>query len=128
MKIFKTILLLALVFCAGAVVGIVGTRMVVRRAMLGAFLHPERAQAVIERTLTRRLRLDNEQQVKLHQVLTDAHGQLQDLRKQYHPQLVMIFSNANDQINVMLTPEQQARFEKLKSENRPLLQAIQQAR
>ena len=80
----------------------------------------------MERNLTRQLRLDNDQQAKLHEILSDTHGQLKDLRQQYRPQLVEIFSNANEQINLILTPEQQARFEKLKSENRPLLQAMQQ--
>jgi hypothetical protein len=126
MKTFKIILLLALVFFAGAVVGVVGTRAVVRRAVSRAFLHPEEVQMFMERNLTRRLRLDNDQQAKLHQILSDTHGQLKDLRQQYRPQLVEIFSNANEQINLMLTPEQQARFERLKSENRPLLQAMQQ--
>ena len=119
-------MLLALVFFAGAVVGVVGTRAVVRRAVSRAFLHPEEVQMFMERNLTRRLRLDNDQQAKLHQILSDTHGQLKDLRQQYRPQLVEIFSNANEQINLMLTPEQQARFERLKSENRPLLQAMQQ--
>jgi Spy/CpxP family protein refolding chaperone len=128
MKTFKLILLLSLVFFAGAVVGVVVTRAVVRRVVQQAVLHPEKVQAVMEGRLTRNLRLDNEQQVKLHQILTDAHAQLQDLRQQYRPQLGGIFSNANGQINAMLTPEQQARFEKLKLENRPLLQAIEQSR
>ena len=128
MKNFKSILLLALVFFAGVVIGVVATRSVVRHVVREAILHPEKAQAVIERSLTRKLRLDNGQQVKLHQILSDAHGQLKDLRQQYRPQLVEIFSNANEQIIALLTPEQQARFEKLKLENHPLLQALQQSR
>jgi hypothetical protein len=128
MKTFKLILLLALVFFAGAVIGVVGTRAVVRRIVQQAVLHPEKVQVVMEGRLTRNLRLDNGQQVKLHQILTDAHAQLQDLRQQYRPQLTGVLSNANGQINALLTPEQQVRFEKLKSENRPLLQVIQQSR
>jgi Spy/CpxP family protein refolding chaperone len=128
MKNLKSILLLALVFFAGVVIGVVATRSVVRHVVREAILHPEKAQAVIERSLTRKLRLDNGQQVKLHQILSDAHGQLKDLRQQYRPQLVEIFSNANGQIIALLTPEQQARFEKLKLENHPLLQALQQSR
>ena len=128
MKNLKSILLLALVFFAGVVIGVVATRSVVRHVVREAILHPEKAQAVIERSLTRKLRLDNGQQVKLHQILSDAHGQLKDLRQQYRPQLTGIFSNANGQIIALLTPEQQARFEKLKLENHPLLQALQQSR
>ena len=126
MKNFKSILLLALVFFAGVVIGVVATRSVVRHVVRDAILHPEKVQAVMERNLTRRLRLDNEQQAELQQILSDAHGQLKDLRRQSRPQLAEIFSNANGQIIAILTPEQQARFEKLKQENHPLLQMLQQ--
>jgi hypothetical protein len=128
MKNFKSILLLALVFSAGVVIGVVTTRAVVRHVVREAILNPDRTQTFMERNLKRRLRLDNGQQVKLHQILSDAHGQLRDLRQEYRPQLVEVFSNANGQIIAMLTPEQQARFERLKLENRPILQALQQSR
>jgi hypothetical protein len=128
MKNFKSILLLALVFSAGVVIGVVATRTVVRHAVREAILNPDKTQTSMERNLTRRLRLDNGQQVKLHQILSDAHGRLKDLRQQYRPQLAEVFSNANGQIIALLTPEQQARFEKLKLENHPLLQALQQSR
>jgi Spy/CpxP family protein refolding chaperone len=128
MKLFKSLLLLALMFFAGIVVGVVGTRAVVRHAVREAILHPDRAQTLMERSFTRQLRLDNAQQVKLHQILTDAHAQLKDLRVQYQPQFFEVVSNAGGQINALLTPEQQARFEKMKLENRPLWQAVQQNR
>ena len=126
MKTFKLILLLALVFFAGAVAGVVGTRAVVRRVVQQAILHPEQVQAVIERRLTRQLRLDDGQQAKLHDILSDTRGQLKDLRREYGPQFSLIISNANDQITALLTLEQQARYEKLKQGNHPLLQALQQ--
>jgi Spy/CpxP family protein refolding chaperone len=127
MKTFKLWLLVALVFLAGVVAGVVGTRIVVRRAVRAAILHPEQVQTVLERNLTRKLRLDHGQQVKLHEILTDAHGQLQGLRREYRPQLVAIVSNADQQITAILTPEQQARFEKLKRGNHPLWQAVRQS-
>ena len=126
MKTFKLILLLALVFFAGAVAGVVGTRAVVRRVVQQAVLHPEKVQAVIERRLTRQLRLDNSQQVKLHDVLSDAHGQLKDLRREYGPQFSLIISNANGQITALLTPEQQARYEALKQKNPLWLRTVEQ--
>ena len=128
MKIFKSILLLALVFFAGIVIGVVGERIVIRRIVQQAVLHPERAQLLIERNIARRLQLDGQQRIKLHQILTDAHGQLLDLRREYQPQVVVVVSNAEQQIDAMLTPEQAERFERLKEQNRPLLRAIQQAR
>ena len=126
MKTLKLLLLLALVFLAGMAAGVVGTRMVVRHEVREAILHPERVQIFLERSLARQLRLDNEQQVKLRQILLDAHDQLRDLRQQYRPQLVEVVSNANQQITAMLTPEQQARFEALKRKNHLLLGAFRQ--
>lgn len=126
MKTFKLFLLVALVFVAGVVVGVVGTRAVVRRVVAQAIAHPDRVQTVIERRLTRQLRLDADQQTKLRGILTDAHGQMDDVRRQFRPQVVLIVSNANSQITAMLTPEQQARFETVKERNHPFLRALQQ--
>jgi len=128
MKTFKSILLLALVFFAGVVIGVVGARAVVRHIVREVILHPDRAQTFMERNLTRKLRLDNGQQVKLHEILSDAHGQLKDLRREYQPQFFEVLSNANGQITALLTPAQQVKFDKLKSENHPFMQAIQQNR
>ena len=128
MKTLKLISLLALVFFAGIVAGVVGTRIAVRHFVQQAILHPERVQNYIERDLTRQLRLDNGQRVKLRQILLDAHGQLRDVRQQYRPQVIGIISNANQQIILILTPEQQTRFEELKRKNHPLFQAVQESR
>jgi Spy/CpxP family protein refolding chaperone len=127
MKIFKSILLLTLVFFAGIAIGVVGTRAFVRRAVQQAVLHPERVQVIVERNIARRLQLDGGQRAKLHDILSDAHGQLKEVRREYQPQVVVIVSNTEQQIDAMLTPEQRARFEKLKEQNRPMLRAIQQA-
>jgi len=126
MKTFKLSLVLALVFLAGMVVGVVGTRAVVRHVVQQAILHPERIQVFIERRLTRQLRLDNGQQIKLHEVLSGSQTQLKDLRREYAPQISTVISNADQQITAILTPEQQARYEEMKRKNHPFLQAIQQ--
>ncbi len=124
MKNWKSFLLLALVFFAGIAVGVVGTRLVVRRVVQQALAHPERAQSLMERNLTRRLRLDNQQQVKLHEILSGTRGQLRDLRREIQPQAALVLSNANAQITAILTQEQQARYEKFKERNWPALRAM----
>src|SRR5271170_3178438 len=103
MKTFKLSLVLALVFLAGMVVGVVGTRAVVRHVVQQAILHPERIQVFIERRLTRQLRLDNGQQIKLHEVLSGSQTQLKDLRREYAPQISTVISNADQQITAILT-------------------------
>ena len=124
MKTFKSLLLVALVFLAGVVAGVVGTRIVVRQVMGEVIAHPETVPPRVERNLAFRLRLDSGQRVKLHEIMSGTHGQLKDLRQEYRPRVILVLSNANNQITALLTPEQLARFEKWKKENLPLLEAI----
>jgi len=117
-------LLVTLVFVAGVVAGVVGTRIVVRQVVGEVLSHPETVQPRIERNLALRLRLDKDQRTKVHAILSETHEQLQGLRQEYRPKVIIVLSNANDRITALLTPEQQARFEKWKSKNGPLLEAI----
>lgn len=111
--------MLALVFVAGIAVGVVSTRAVVRHVVQNAIVHPEKVQAMMERNLTRRLRLDNDQQVKLHAILTDTRSQLADLRKQFQPQAAAILHDTDQKISALLTPDQQSRYEKIKEKTWP---------
>jgi hypothetical protein len=113
----KSILLLVLVFMAGLVVGVVGTRIAVRHFVQRALLQPERAQLFVERDLSWKLSLDKTQRVKLHEILSDSRVQLREVRQQIQPQTAQIFSNANAQITAMLTPEQQTAYDRFKSSN-----------
>lgn len=126
MKNIRSILLLVFVFSSGIAVGIVGTRIVVRRMVEQAILNPATVQSLAENRLARRLSLKPQQQEKLHQIFQDMHGQLKTLRHEYQPQAIKILSHANDQVNAMLTPEQQALYERWKQEDHPLLEAIKQ--
>jgi hypothetical protein len=126
MKNWKSILLLGLVFFAGVAVGVVGTRVVVRRVVQQALAHPERVQFLLERNLTRKLRLDADQQVKVHDILTDARGQLRELRQEFQPQAAGVLRGTNEKISALLTPEQLARFDQLKGEERPLVRLLRQ--
>ena len=124
MKNWKSILLLVLVFFAGIAVGVVGTRVAVRHFVQRAIAQPERFQLFIEREMKWKLSLGESQQVKLHEILTDSRGQMREIRKQYQPQMVLVWSNTDSQISAMLTPEQQARYEKFKEANRPLIHTL----
>ena len=118
MKAFKLSLLIALVFLAGMAAGVVGTRIAIRHWVSSAIQRPERVQMLLERNLRWRLRLDARQRVEVHRILTDARNQLRDVRQQYRPQVVTILTNTETQISAILTPEQEARFEKMQQENR----------
>jgi len=125
MKRIKPWLLLALVFFVGVIVGVAGTRVVVRRAVREAVLHPARVQLLIEKRLTRRLGLDGSQQSQLDQILSGTRDQMQTIRQQYRPAVALVFSNANQQINAMLTAEQRVRYERIKADNAVFLHGVQ---
>ena len=126
MKLWKSILLLSLVFFAGVVLGVVGTRAVTRHFAQMAIAHPERLQFFVERNLTRRLRLDADQQAQLHDILTDTRSQMKTVREEFRPKVEAIFTNTDAKIDAILTPEQQARYEKIKEADHPLLRSLRQ--
>ena len=118
MKAFKLSLLLALVFLAGAAAGVVGTRMAIRQWVNTAIQRPQNFQLLLERNLRGRLRLDAQQRVEVHRILTDTRVRLRDLRLVYRPRVVAVLTNTEAQISALLTPEQEARFEQMQRENR----------
>ena len=118
MKAFKLSLLLALVFLAGVTAGVVGTRIAIRHWVNTAIQRPQNFQMLLERNLRWRLHLDAHQRVEVHRILTDTRVQLRDLRQEYRPQVVAVLTNTEAQISAILTPEQEARFEKMQQENR----------
>jgi len=122
MKTLKLSLLVALVFLAGVAAGVVGTRIAIRHWVSSAIQRPQNFQILLERNLHWRLHLDASQRVQVHRILTDARVQLRDLRQEYRPQVVAVLTNTEAQISAVLTPEQQARFERMQRDNRRLFQ------
>ena len=125
MKTFKLLLLVGLVFLAGVVAGVVGTRIAIRHWVRSAIHRPQMVQMFIERRLTWQLRLGASQQAQVHQILADARGQLKELRRDYRPQVIGIASNADAKISALLTPAQQKRFEKVKQRDWGFLQPVE---
>jgi hypothetical protein len=117
MKTFKLIALITLIFAAGFAAGIVATRIAVRHFIQRAIAHPELVRERIERGLDRRLGLDTEQQRQAHEILLDAHTQIDALRQQVQPEFTGIISNTQEKISAILTPEQQKLFERYRAEH-----------
>ncbi len=121
MKRFKVWLLLALVFLAGFTGGVVVTRGVVRHFVRNAIANPDLVRNKIERDLNRKLRLDVRQRKEVHRILAESHRRLRELRQDFQPQLASILESTRKDIAGVLTPEQQAEFERLQAENRAIL-------
>ena len=115
---FKPWLLLILVFLAGLVCGVVGTRQVMRHMVFLALRSPDRMRDRMERRLTSDLTLTPEQRVKAHTILLSTYAQLQQLRTELGPRYLAIVDQAQSELSTMLTPEQRVTFEKLVKKRR----------
>lgn len=124
MKKLKPWLVILLVFVAGFIGGVVGTRVVVRRTVQTALTNPDRVRELIERRLAARMKLDAAQREKVHTALAESQRELRDLRQEFAPRFRGILSNTEGQIALALTPEQRERFAQFKEENQRLWQVL----
>jgi hypothetical protein len=115
-------LVIALIYFAGIATGVVATRAVVRRMVATAVQNPDRVRILIEKRLTRRLKLDAGQQDKVDQILTRTQTELRSLRHEFGPRFQAIMGDAQTEIAALLSPEQRERFDKFRAENRHLWQ------
>lgn len=123
MKALKPILVIGLVFVAGIVVGVFGTRAVFRRAVEQMAANPAmaeermvQAREHMEKGLIQRLDLTPEQQAKVHEIFLESGKQLRELRGEFQPRVQEIMRNAHQQIAATLTPEQREKYQRLSRE------------
>jgi hypothetical protein len=125
MSKWKPALALLLVFVAGMVVGVVGTRIVVRRVATALMTDPQLARDLAQRRiliqLTRRLNLLPEQRMRVRQILDEMQGQLKMVNQEAQPRRVQAITNAETQIDLVLTTEQKLEFRRLKEEHPAVL-------
>lgn len=124
MKRFKPWIVLALVFVAGVAVGVVATRIVVRRFVQAALTQPEKLRDRIELQMSRRLALTPEQREKIHGALVHAQDRIHGLRAETQPRFNLILSDARDEIAAVLTPEQKEKFVQFRRENQHLFPGL----
>lgn len=121
MQKLKIGLVIALIYVAGAATGVVATRAVVRHMVAAAVQNPQRVKVLIEKRLTRKLKLDSAQQTKVEQILDQNQNDLRSLRQDFGPRFQAIMLKTEGEISAILTPEQRQRFEKLREENQALV-------
>lgn len=123
MKQIRPWLLLLLVFVAGFTGGIVASRVAIRHFVQRAVRDPDFMRERVERRMVARLRLDPQQQAKVHDVLVGTQSELKELRADVQPRFQTIMNRAQSEIAATLTPEQRQRFERFRQENRFWFQA-----
>ena len=107
MKNWKAILAACVIFCAGAVVGVAGTRLYVQRAVLravaGDMAHVE---ALIMGRLDDKLGLGDEKRRELRPILARALGELAAIRQESRPKVDAVIDQAVADMKPRLTPGQ----------------------
>ena len=124
MSVWKPVLAVLLVFVAGLVAGVEGTRMIEQWHQRQDAAHPQAANQKLsdaaELQLVRKLNLGPLQRQRVREVLAEMQGQLKLINQETQPRRAQVVSNAAAQIELILGPLQKARFELLKEEARAL--------
>jgi hypothetical protein len=125
MKTLQVAGLLALIFVAGFVGGVVATHIIVRRMVIQAAEHPNLTRTNIEMNidlrLERRLNLNPGQRNQVHRILRDAREKMRAEREEFQPKLNAISLEARSNIYAVLGPNQQDSFAGFLEENRQFL-------
>jgi Spy/CpxP family protein refolding chaperone len=110
----KTLLIavtvLVLTFGAGVGVGVFGAHMAILRGGHGAERFPN---AIVNR-LDRRLDLTDAQRAQVAAIVNRRHARVASVWRSVRPQVAAEIAAANEEIARVLTPEQRARFEKMR--------------
>lgn len=105
-------LIVAGAFVAGVLVGIAATHLLLHR---GHRRHmPGRASHFMAERLDRRLDLTDEQEKKVKEIIARRHARMDQVWGSVHPRVRAEIDATNDEIAKILTPEQRAKFEKIK--------------
>src|SRR5271163_4597618 len=111
------------------VVGVVGTRIVVRRIAAAMISDPQLARDVInkriELQLARRLQLGPGQRMRVREILDEMQGQLKLINQETQPRRASVITNAEAEIDLILSPDQKLQWERLKDEYPGLLRPNQ---
>lgn len=114
---WKVILALVALFLIGGVTGTAVTLKVVKQIVANRS-NPERVPQLMLHEYERRLDLTPEQVEKIRPIMQRTGREMWELRAEMTGRTFQIIRHSNEQIAAELTPEQQKRFEELKTELR----------
>jgi hypothetical protein len=108
---WKAALGVILVFILGWFGGALTTMVIAHHKMIELIQHnPEALAVVLERQTTRGLGLNDDQKTHLHALIVENLRQRMELQKQVQPQVRAVNRQTLQEIDALLTPDQQQRF------------------
>lgn len=119
MKNIKSVLCILLIFVLGAVSGGLGMH-IVYKSHMETFLKGDRKtrEAMLLNRLSRRLDLDDKQREQARAIVEKTHEEMNNIRKQYRPQMEAVLENSRAEMRRILRPDQAQKFEKFIAEHK----------
>jgi len=117
MKNWKAVAGVMLVFALGALSGaLVAHRFCQHRFENMMHGGPKAVGDFIVKKLGHELDLDQSQKDEVSKIVSEAHSEMDALKKQFRPQMDAIINKSEDRVRAILKPEQRERFEKFVKE------------
>jgi len=107
---WKAIAGVTVIFILGCVMGVLATLVAVKHKALTLQKNPEALATVLERQTTRNLGLDADKKQQMHGLFVQYIRQRLELQKQIQPQIRAVNAQTLQQLDALLTPEQQEKF------------------
>lgn len=119
MKKWKVITGIVIIFLLGALAGSAATGIFFKRNVEQVLRGGSKAASeLVAKRLSKALKLDAAQRSQLDQIVDEARKEMIDVRRQIRPQIRDILNRAQDKVNVMLTPDQREKFQKIIAKRR----------
>ncbi len=119
MKNIKSVLCILLIFVLGAASGGLGMH-IVYRSHMETFLRGDRKarEEMLLNRLSRRLDLDDKQREQARAIVEKTHEEMDNIRKQYRPQMEAVLEKSRAEMRRTLRPDQLQKFEKFIAEHK----------
>jgi hypothetical protein len=113
MKNIKSVLFILLIFILGAAGGGLATH-IVYKSRMETFLRGDRKahEEILLNRLSRKLDLDDRQREQARAIVEKTHEEMDNIRKQYRPQMEAVLEKSRLEMRQILRPEQLEKFEK----------------
>lgn len=113
---------IAVALVLGIVVGAFAVTRGLPRDWCGGWKNPQKARQHMMQQFTSKLNLTSDQQQKISVIFEEARAKMNALREEMRPKFQEIRTTTKAQIRALLTPDQQARFDKMNAEREARMQ------
>jgi Spy/CpxP family protein refolding chaperone len=114
MRSGKAIAAVLLIFLLGAVTGGLTAHLIYQKRIEGMVRGgPGAMSEVILRRMDRELNLDSAQREAIRKIVQETHGEMRQIRRQFHPQIRLILAKSEERIKELLRPDQKEAFMRL---------------